>query len=207
VEVTRDGSLVEVYRRLPAIGEAELIQRAIPAGATVLDLGCGTGRITRGLVAVGHPVTGVDDSPAMIAELPPNVTGVVAEGLLVGEAYAPEFDWAAAVGRSTRLAEVELTLERAAIDDTRVDAVVVYAVGDRSWRRSWPGCSTRWPCRDRSTRPASGSIGGSIDQDGSWPETRQRARRERPEVGDPETSPATGAQHDAERIRAPSRPD
>src|SRR5688500_18256195 len=79
VEVTRDGSPVEVYRRLPATGEAELIHRAIPAGATVLDLGCGTGRIARGLVALGHPVTGVDDSPAMIAELPPDVTGVVAE--------------------------------------------------------------------------------------------------------------------------------
>jgi len=33
----------------------------------VLELGCGTGRILRPLAALGHPVTGVDDSTAMLA--------------------------------------------------------------------------------------------------------------------------------------------
>jgi SAM-dependent methyltransferase len=80
--VTRDGSPVDVYRHLPAAGEAELIHEAIPAGATVLDLGCGTGRIARVLASLGHAVTGVDDSAAMLAELPVGVTGVEAD---VGE--------------------------------------------------------------------------------------------------------------------------
>jgi SAM-dependent methyltransferase len=40
----------------------------LPAGAPVLDLGCGTGDpIGRALVARGHPVTGVDASPGMLA--------------------------------------------------------------------------------------------------------------------------------------------
>ena len=36
--------------------------------ATVLDLGCGTGRVARTLAAAGHRVTGVDASPAMLAQ-------------------------------------------------------------------------------------------------------------------------------------------
>jgi len=66
---TRDGSPVEFYELLPAMGEPELVHGVIPAGATVLELGCGAGRITRALVALGHPVTAVDDSPEMLAEV------------------------------------------------------------------------------------------------------------------------------------------
>jgi SAM-dependent methyltransferase len=62
-----DGSWVEVYRLLPGRGEAELVHAAIPSGAVVLELGCGAGRITRGLVALGHPVVAVDESPEMLA--------------------------------------------------------------------------------------------------------------------------------------------
>ena len=36
-------------------------------GATILDLGCGVGRLARPLAALGHPVTGVDESAAMLA--------------------------------------------------------------------------------------------------------------------------------------------
>ena len=40
----------------------------VPPGAPVLDLGCGAGEpITAHLIARGHPVTGVDLSPAMLA--------------------------------------------------------------------------------------------------------------------------------------------
>jgi SAM-dependent methyltransferase len=66
---TSDGSPVELYKLLPAMGEPELIHSTIPAGATVLELGCGTGRITRELVALGHPVLAVDNSAEMLAEV------------------------------------------------------------------------------------------------------------------------------------------
>lgn len=40
----------------------------VPAGAPVLDLGCGAGEpIAAHLIAAGHPVTGVDFAPAMLA--------------------------------------------------------------------------------------------------------------------------------------------
>lgn len=64
-----DGSPVELYKLLPTLGEPELIHASIPEGAAVLELGCGTGRITHALLALGHPVTAVDDSPDMMAEV------------------------------------------------------------------------------------------------------------------------------------------
>jgi SAM-dependent methyltransferase len=68
--ITNDGCAVEFYARLPAFGEAEIVHAAVPPGASVLELGCGTGRILRPLAALGHPVTGVDDSPAMLDRSP-----------------------------------------------------------------------------------------------------------------------------------------
>ena len=41
----------------------------IPAGSSVLDLGCGTGALTVELAAAGFEVTGVDISPAMLARI------------------------------------------------------------------------------------------------------------------------------------------
>src|SRR5580658_2676373 len=68
-EITRDGCSVDMYARLPPAGEPELVHDRIPPGASILDLGCGTGRLAEPLSELGHPVTGVDDSPAMLAHL------------------------------------------------------------------------------------------------------------------------------------------
>jgi SAM-dependent methyltransferase len=82
-DIAPDGSPVAFYRRLPTTGEPELIHRLIRPGAAVLDLGCGPGRIAGPLAALGHAVTGIDDSPAMIAALPLEVEGVVADARTV----------------------------------------------------------------------------------------------------------------------------
>lgn len=63
----QDGSPVQLYALLPAFGEPELIHAAIPAGATVLELGAGAGRVTQPLAALGHPVLAVDNSAEMLA--------------------------------------------------------------------------------------------------------------------------------------------
>ena len=68
--ITNDGCAVEFYALLPTLGEPEIVHAAVPAGASILELGCGTGRILRPLAALGHPVTGVDDSPEMLARSP-----------------------------------------------------------------------------------------------------------------------------------------
>ena len=68
--ITNDGCAVEFYALLPPLGEPEIVHAAVPPGASILELGCGTGRILRPLAALGHPVTGVDDSPDMLARNP-----------------------------------------------------------------------------------------------------------------------------------------
>jgi SAM-dependent methyltransferase len=61
-----DGSPVELYARLAAGDEPQIVHAAIPKGATVLELGCGAGRITHALLELGHPVVAVDNSPEML---------------------------------------------------------------------------------------------------------------------------------------------
>jgi SAM-dependent methyltransferase len=68
--ITNDGCAVEFYALLPTFGEPEIVHAAVPPGASILELGCGTGRILRPLAALGHPVTGADDSPEMLARSP-----------------------------------------------------------------------------------------------------------------------------------------
>ncbi|GAA5200074.1 class I SAM-dependent methyltransferase [Rugosimonospora acidiphila] len=65
--ITPDGCPVALYTLLPESGEAEIVHRAIPDGASVLELGCGTGRILRRLAEFGHEVLGVDESDDMLA--------------------------------------------------------------------------------------------------------------------------------------------
>lgn len=64
-----DGSPVGLYATLAPLGEPELIHGAVPAGSRILELGCGAGRITHELVALGHSVTAVDDSAEMLAHV------------------------------------------------------------------------------------------------------------------------------------------
>ena len=49
--ITNDGCAVEFYALLPAFGEPEIVHAAVPPGASILELGCGTGRILRPLAA------------------------------------------------------------------------------------------------------------------------------------------------------------
>lgn len=66
---TADDSPVGLYLAIGTEGEPELIHSAIPAGASVLDLGCGVGRIAHPLIELGHPVVGVDESAEMLAHV------------------------------------------------------------------------------------------------------------------------------------------
>lgn len=74
-DVTPDGSPIPVYRRLPADPDLTPVLAAIPRGASVLDLGCGVGRLANPLAARCR-VVGVDESPAMLRHLDDRVTAV-----------------------------------------------------------------------------------------------------------------------------------
>ncbi|MDJ1132406.1 class I SAM-dependent methyltransferase [Streptomyces iconiensis] len=67
-EITPDGCAVEVYARLPEMGESGIIASAVadPQGRTLLELGSGAGRMTRPLTRRGFRVTAVDESQGML---------------------------------------------------------------------------------------------------------------------------------------------
>jgi len=58
-----------LYRVFPPGSEPGIIHKAIPAGASVLELGSGAGRVTHALVTLGHPVVAVDQSADMLAHV------------------------------------------------------------------------------------------------------------------------------------------
>ena len=67
--ITPDGCAVELYARLPAWREPAVIHQAAGDGATILELGCGAGRVTHPLIKLGHELTAVDESPEMLARV------------------------------------------------------------------------------------------------------------------------------------------
>ncbi|MFD4995506.1 class I SAM-dependent methyltransferase [Streptomyces buecherae] len=67
--ITPDGCAVEMYARLPAGDEPEIVAAHVPAGARLLELGSGAGRLTRPLVERGFEVVAVDESPEMLAHV------------------------------------------------------------------------------------------------------------------------------------------
>ncbi|MFC4036689.1 class I SAM-dependent methyltransferase [Streptomyces polygonati] len=64
--ITPDGCAVELYSRLPVGADPDIVAAAVPAGAHILELGCGVGRVTHPLLERGFTVTAVDESPEML---------------------------------------------------------------------------------------------------------------------------------------------
>ncbi len=67
--ITPDGCAVELYTRLSVGDEPDVIAGAVPAGASILELGCGAGRVTHPLVRRGFDVTAVDESAEMLDQV------------------------------------------------------------------------------------------------------------------------------------------
>ncbi|WP_079054473.1 class I SAM-dependent methyltransferase [Streptomyces graminilatus] len=64
--ITPDGCAVELYSRLSIGDEPDIIAAAVPAGAHILELGSGVGRMTHPLLERGFTVTAVDESAEML---------------------------------------------------------------------------------------------------------------------------------------------
>ena len=64
--ITPDGCAVDLYARLPVRDEPDIIAAAVPAGASILELGSGVGRMTHPLIERGFTVTAVDESAEML---------------------------------------------------------------------------------------------------------------------------------------------
>jgi SAM-dependent methyltransferase len=123
MDVAPDGSPVEVYVRLPELGEGEVVRSVLSPGASVLELGCGTGRITRQLVRLGLAVTAVDESPEMLAHVRDAET---VEARIEGLELGRRFD---AVILASNLVNAEPTQRRAFLETCRRHADLVLVEG------------------------------------------------------------------------------
>lgn len=74
-----DWAPVEMVLLFTDLGESDIVHAHIPDGSEILELGCGTGRMTRRLLELGHPVTGVDYSEGMLRHAPEGATKVLAD--------------------------------------------------------------------------------------------------------------------------------
>lgn len=78
-QVAPDGSPVAVYLAMPPHDALELVADQVPPGGSVLDLGCGVGRLANPLAARGAIVVGVDDHAGMLEHCGPAVEAVHAD--------------------------------------------------------------------------------------------------------------------------------
>jgi SAM-dependent methyltransferase len=67
--ITPDGCAVDFYALMPDFGEPVIVHEAAGAGASILELGSGAGRVTHPLIGLGHPVVAVDESAEMLAHV------------------------------------------------------------------------------------------------------------------------------------------
>ena len=67
--ITPDGCAVELYALLGPKAEPDLIATALRPGGSILELGCGAGRVTHALIERGYRLTAVDQSPEMLARV------------------------------------------------------------------------------------------------------------------------------------------
>ena len=77
--VAPDGSPVEAFRLLPPGPGPSLVADRLAPASTVLELGCGAGRMLKVLTAAGHTCTGVDQSPEMLERVPAGIDTVLAD--------------------------------------------------------------------------------------------------------------------------------
>ncbi|MCF0076882.1 class I SAM-dependent methyltransferase [Streptomyces lomondensis] len=86
--ITPDGCAVELYSRLPVGEEPGIIAAAVPAGARILELGSGVGRMTHALLERGFAVTAVDESADMLERVrgARTICGPI-EDLALGETF------------------------------------------------------------------------------------------------------------------------
>jgi SAM-dependent methyltransferase len=67
--ITADGCAVDLYAAMGPGREPDVIAAAVPAGATILELGSGAGRVTNDLTRRGYHVVAVDESAEMLTHV------------------------------------------------------------------------------------------------------------------------------------------
>jgi SAM-dependent methyltransferase len=145
--ITPDGCAVDFYARMTAMGEPEIVHAAASPGARILELGCGTGRITQPLVALGHPVVAVDESPEMLIntdDIPARTAFLAAcrrhvadDGGVIIQQHAPEWFAIAADAENARDGIIFRMRDVSRPAPNLVSATVEYVDGDQVWTQTF----------------------------------------------------------------------
>jgi SAM-dependent methyltransferase len=140
--------LIDRFRRLAAegadlAGEARFVDAVIVPGASVLDAGCGTGRVGALLHAAGHPVVGVDADELLIAAARsehPSIEWIVDDlselNLREPDGARRLFDSAVLVGNVMPFVapDTEVAVLRAVAEHVRGDGPIIVGFGvDRGY--------------------------------------------------------------------------
>ena len=129
--ITPDGCAVDFYARITARGEPEIVHDAAGPGASVLELGCGAGRITHPLLAPGWFAAAADAENARdgiifrmrdVSRPAPNLVSATVEYMDGDQVWTQTFT-------ARRLDDTELAAVLAGAG-LRLDR---YLTDDRSW--------------------------------------------------------------------------
>jgi SAM-dependent methyltransferase len=123
-----------------APGILELLAPVREAGGLVLELGCGSGLLTKELVTAGHRVIATDASPAML-EIARELVGEAAEirRLTLPDDPLPAADAIVAVGHPLNYLPDLVAFDRALVAIARAlrpRALVAFDVCDLEWART-----------------------------------------------------------------------
>jgi SAM-dependent methyltransferase len=149
-DVTPDGSPVPVYAALPAQPEFTPVLQFVVPPASVLDLGCGVGRLSNELALGGLDVTGVDESQDMLDRLRPEVHAVRAD--IKGLGLGRRFDYVVLASHLVNVADEETRLGflRAAAEHVEDSGAVLV----QHWEP--------WPARPSDSDASVGAVGISF---------------------------------------------
>ncbi|MDQ4133818.1 MAG: class I SAM-dependent methyltransferase [Actinomycetota bacterium] len=166
-----------------APGVLELLEPIRAQGGLVVELGCGSGLLTKHLVAAGHRVAATDASPAMLALATRHAPGTEATHVLVlPDDPIPAADAIVSVGHVLNYLPDENAVERALVtmaEALRPGGLVAIDLCDLEWgqlRRGAPGhgrADSDWAIVTEFSVPAPDRFVRQItvfrrNNDGSW---------------------------------------
>lgn len=131
-----------------APGVLNLLAPVLESGGTVLELGCGSGLLTRYLIEAGHRVIGTDSSPAMLELAREHAPGAAAyEPLTLPDDPLPQADAIVSIGHAISYLDTEEQVQTALTriaDATPPEGFFALDICDLEWgiaRRDQPNYS------------------------------------------------------------------
>jgi hypothetical protein len=164
--ITPDGCAVDFYALLPPMGEPGIVHAAIPAGASILELGAGAGRVTHPLLA--SFLVNVADHRLRRRFLEACRDHVDDGGCVLVQRHPPQWFDEAVEGERTSGGITFRLRDLRRPGPGLLAATIEYRVGDRVWTQSF----TTERLDDQALAAALAEAGLAVDTyltgDGSW---------------------------------------